>query len=79
MKIPLLPVLAFSLALPASSAPVTAASAPRPNVVIFLVDDMGVMDTSVPFLTDAAGRPQRHPLNAYYRTPNMERLASRGV
>ena len=29
-----------------------------PNIVVFLVDDMGVMDTSVPFLTDAAGKPQ---------------------
>ena len=63
----------------AASSGLSAASPARPNVVIFLVDDMGVMDTSVPFLTDAAGRPQRHPLNEYYRTPNMERLASRGV
>lgn len=51
----------------------------RPNIVIMLVDDMGVMDTSVPFLTDAQGRPQRYPLNDYYRTPNMERLAARGI
>lgn len=51
----------------------------RPNVIIFLVDDMGVMDTSVPFLTDDQGRPQRYPLNDFYRTPNMELLASRGV
>jgi arylsulfatase A-like enzyme len=51
----------------------------RPNIVVFLVDDMGVMDTSVPFLTDNAGRPNRYPLNDYYRTPNMERLAARGV
>ncbi len=50
-----------------------------PNVVIFLVDDMGIMDTSVPFLTDEAGRPKRYPLNEYYRTPNMERLAARGI
>ncbi|HQW29659.1 MAG TPA: hypothetical protein PK529_10770, partial [Verrucomicrobiales bacterium] len=41
-----------------------------PNIVIFLVDDMGVMDTSVPFLTDEEGKPQRYPLNDYYRTPN---------
>ncbi len=39
---------------------------------------MGVMDTSVPFLTDATGQPKRYPLNDYYRTPNMERLAKRG-
>lgn len=50
-----------------------------PNVVIFLVDDMGIMDTSVPFLTDEAGRPKRYWLNDYYRTPNMERLAARGI
>jgi arylsulfatase A-like enzyme len=51
----------------------------RPNVVVFLVDDMGVMDTSVPFLTDAAGAPQRYPLNDYYRTPSMDRLAKLGI
>ena len=51
----------------------------KPNIIIFLVDDMGVMDTSVPFLTDDAGRPKRYPLNDYYRTPNMERLAARGI
>jgi arylsulfatase A-like enzyme len=55
-----------------------AAAAERPNIVVFLVDDMGVMDTSLPFLTDAAGQPKRYPLNDYYRTPNMERLAARG-
>lgn len=56
------------------------AAAPRqPNVIIFLVDDMGVMDTSVPFLTDDTGRPKRYPLNDFYRTPNMERLAARGI
>lgn len=51
----------------------------RPNVVIFLVDDMGVMDTSVSFLTDETGQPKRYPLNDYYRTPNMARLAAKGV
>lgn len=50
-----------------------------PNIVLFLVDDLGLMDTSVPFLTDRAGRPQRHPLNGFYRTPHLERLASRGI
>lgn len=51
----------------------------RPNVIVFLVDDMGVMDTSVPFLTDADGNPKRYPLNDFYRTPNMKRLAGQGI
>lgn len=54
-------------------------TAQKPNLVVFLVDDMGVMDTSVPFLTDATGTPQRFPLNDFYRTPNLERLAARGI
>ena len=33
-----------------------------PNIIFFLVDDMGLMDTSVPMLTDENGKPQRHPL-----------------
>ena len=40
-----------------------AAEVRRPNIVVFLVDDMGVMDTSVPFLTDPKGQPRRYPLN----------------
>ncbi|MCX7826789.1 MAG: sulfatase-like hydrolase/transferase, partial [Verrucomicrobiae bacterium] len=73
-------ILAASLTvlLLAPFAPLRAAEA-KPNIIIFLVDDMGVMDTSVPFLTDAAGKPKRYPLNDYYRTPNMERLAARGI
>lgn len=57
----------------------TAAQSEQPNIIVFLVDDMGVMDTSVPFLTDKNGKPERHPLNDWYRTPNMERLAERGI
>ena len=51
----------------------------KPNIIVFLVDDMGLMDTSAPMLADENGKPQRHPLNDWYRTPNMERLASQGV
>jgi arylsulfatase A-like enzyme len=54
-------------------------AAAKANIVIMLVDDMGVMDTSVPFLTDEKGQPKRYPLNDFYRTPNMERLAGRGI
>jgi len=60
-------------------APPPSNAAERPNIILFLVDDMGPMDTSVPFMTDAAGQPQRYPLNDFYRTPSMERLASQGV
>ncbi len=54
-------------------------AAERPNILVFLVDDMGMMDTSVPFMADDDGRPERHPLNELYRTPNMERLARQGI
>lgn len=54
-------------------------SNPLPNIIVFLVDDMGLMDTSVPFLTDADGNPVTYPLNNFYQTPNMEILASQGI
>ena len=44
-----------------------------PNIILFLVDDMGWQDTSVPFWTE------RTPFNELYRTPNMERLAKEGM
>ena len=46
---------------------------PRPNIVLFFVDDMGWQDTSVPFWY------KKTPYNERYRTPNMERLASEGI
>ena len=55
------------------------AQSPRPNVILFVVDDMGPMDTSLPFLADSCGRPQRFPLNDWYQTPRMERFAQEGV
>lgn len=67
------------LAFLASLSLVASAFAAPPNVVVMLVDDMGMMDTSLPFLTEADGKPKRYPLNEYYRTPSMERLAARGV
>ena len=51
----------------------------KPNIIIFLVDDMGLMDTSVPFLLDEQGKPKKYPLNEWYRTPGMERLAQQGI
>ncbi|WP_421828532.1 sulfatase [Larkinella sp.] len=44
-----------------------------PNIVVFLVDDMGWQDTSVPFWKQVT------ELNRRYRTPNMERLAREGL
>ena len=66
-------------ALLAAATLLSASAADRPNVMVFLVDDMGVMDTSVPFLTDEKGAPKRYPLNDFYRTPGMERLAKQGI
>jgi arylsulfatase A-like enzyme len=59
--------------------PAEAAAPARPNIVIFLIDDMGIMDTSVPMLAGPDGKPAAYPRNRIYRTPNMERLAGRGI
>ncbi len=45
----------------------------RPNIIFFLVDDMGWQDTSEPFHTEVTD------LNKRYYTPNMVRLARQGV
>lgn len=55
----------------------TLQAAERPNLLFFLVDDMGILDTSVPFLFED-GQPVVTPLNRTFRTPNMERLADQG-
>ncbi len=44
----------------------------KPNIILFLVDDMGWQDTSLPFWNDTT------ELNHIYETPNMERLAKKG-
>ena len=66
--------LTYSMMTASALACTSAIAQERPNIILFLVDDMGVMDTSVPFLTDAEGNIQTHPLNEWYHTPNMERL-----
>ncbi|WP_242135681.1 sulfatase [Aestuariivivens marinum] len=45
----------------------------QPNIILFLVDDMGWQDTSVPFWTEKTA------FNERYKTPNMERLAKEGM
>lgn len=56
-----------------------AVSGKKPNIIVFLVDDMGWQDTSVPFWTDEKGQPVKTFLNKRYRTPNMEKLAAQGM
>jgi arylsulfatase A-like enzyme len=45
----------------------------KPNIIIFLVDDMGWQDCSVPFGNE------KTTLNERFNTPNMERLAKEGM
>ena len=45
----------------------------RPNIILFMVDDMGWEDTSLPFWD------KRTKYNDVYETPNMERLAKQGM
>lgn len=45
----------------------------RPNIIVFLVDDMGWQDCSVPFYTNIT------EWNKRYQTPNMQKLASEGM
>lgn len=45
----------------------------RPNIILFMVDDMGWQDTSLPFWTE------KTKYNQAYETPNMERLAHQGM
>ncbi len=49
------------------------ARAAHPNIIVFLVDDMGWMDSAVPFADSIM------PLNRRYHTPNMLRLAREGM
>ena len=44
-----------------------------PNIIVFMVDDMGWQDTSLPFWD------RETPFNQRYQTPNMERLAFEGM
>ncbi|WP_316748693.1 sulfatase [Pedobacter gandavensis] len=64
-------LLNFSLILIGTTSSIYAQK--KPNIIVFLVDDMGWQDTSLPFWTE------KTPLNARYHTPNMERLAKDGV
>ncbi len=45
----------------------------HPNIILFLVDDMGWQDTSVSFADIVT------PANKHFHTPNMEQLAKQGI
>lgn len=47
--------------------------AKQPNIILFLVDDMGWQDTSLPFWKEETA------FNKTYNTPGMERLAEQGM
>ncbi len=63
-SIPLTAIFAVGCAVPQNK---------QPNIILFLVDDMGWQDTSHPFYKDST------LFNLRYHTPNMERLAAMGV
>lgn len=69
-----LPILLFSCAVtPHMAQAQTKHAAERPNIILFLVDDMGWQDTSLPFWKEKTYN------NTIYETPNMERLAQKGM
>lgn len=45
----------------------------RPNIILFLLDDFGWLDSSVAYGEEV------YPNNLRYDTPNMARLAEKGV
>ena len=70
-----MPHLALAVAIAAACLLGTVArgEAVSPNIVLFVVDDLGQQDASVPMLGDPTA------LNRRFRTPNLEKLAARGV
>lgn len=54
-------------------APSVAIAADKPNIVFFIIDDMGWVDSSVAYGEEV------YPNNLKFHTPNMQRLASQGV
>ena len=62
-----------TLALAAPLAGCTTERDERPNIVLFLLDDMGWLDTSVAFGEEV------YPFNLRHDTPNIQRLADEGA
>ncbi|SFS68441.1 Arylsulfatase A [Zhouia amylolytica] len=66
-------VLIFSIVIACKKQDEKVVKPEQPNIVMFLVDDMGWQDTSEPFWD------QKTLFNERYHTPNMERLARAGM
>ena len=71
MKMKTKSFVGLSLALPLAAC--STSEQQRPNIVFFLVDDMGWVDSSVAYGEEA------YPINLRHNTPNMARLAEEGV
>ena len=69
-KINLKPLASLALAAPLAGC---AADEERPNIVLFLIDDLGWLDTSVAF------GEQVYPFNLRHDTPNIAALAEQGA
>lgn len=67
------PLLAVSMSAISSATVAQNKVDQRPNIILFMVDDMGWQDTSLPFWTE------RTKYNDMFETPNMERLARQGM
>ena len=70
MKTSLKTLSALALATPLASC---ADEEQRPNIVLFLIDDMGWADSSVAF------GDQVYPRNLIFNTPNLDRMAEQGM
>lgn len=57
----------------ATAAPAAHQNPDQPNIILFMVDDMGWTDTSVQFADE------RVPANDFFRTPNMEKMVKKGI
>jgi arylsulfatase A-like enzyme len=68
-----LALLFLSLLLTSSLTTIAQNSLERPNIILFLIDDMGWTDTSVPFWKTKVDN------NSYFQTPNMDSLAAQSL
>src|SRR5690606_11126563 len=67
-------ILFFLSLLQISPSPSTAQNAVEgPNIILFLIDDMGWTDTSVPFWKSKVEN------NNYFQTPHMDSLAAQSL